>query len=735
MALFTSLELYVYMGSTWVNVSADVVGPVQVNQGRKTPWGPVDPGELAFQLRDLDGRYMPGNAAGPNTLATDMPVQLRLWRGGSSWIRFRGWVKSWAPSFPTTNPKDCRVQVVAVDALGLAAAQDAPSCWEAGARYWASLYSASWDQWVCTVDGEAAQVLPNVSDGPGTRGSLMTRPAAGGVAPLASATAEGLSVPGGIAVNSDPTGAGATLRLQTGGTIQCLQMWLKFPTEVQGAGSTADVLTFRDEYASAVYGFLLLRDNAGVQSLNIQSAGGSTLLSLKTNPNTDQWFLFTMRMDPANNTRSICSLENGLNEYWYGTVSIDIRNFRSVFIGGMGTDVAKFSVAGISTTAHTDASIPTNDGLAANSTGDLANRTNSWSLIAPTGMSSRVGSAWTDRALTGSWHGKSVLEVGQEVAATGRGVLWHRPCDLTSPRFYGRDVCYPATSLATATGEGHQLGGLTASLGSESQPTRVTVSFPGGSRQVIDSAAEAAREGHRSVTLSTLAASDDVAEAIGEDFLARGASGLQVTKVTVDLEGATSDLVAAFFDETSPTAGLYPTQRVTIGVPASHFGVSTMPVHVQGWTEIYDGIGGCRIELDTSPPMANPPTPPPGTNQPYNAVQIGSFPPLALDGVNPQNSGWGGDLGQPGGRGANQLIVYTNSPVTTTATNQWGFEIAVSSAGLITLVNDRATSGSLTGTAVPSGGYVISGHGAMSDRLRAIATVGASVARVYIYRG
>ena len=166
MALFTSLELYVYMGSTWVNVSADVVGPVQVNQGRKTPWGPVDPGELAFQLRDLDGRYMPGNVAGPNTLATDMPVQLRLWRGATSWIRFRGWVKSWAPSFPTTNPQDCRVQVVAVDALGLAAAQDAPSCWEAGARYWANLYSASWDQWVCTVDGEAAQVLPTSQTAP-----------------------------------------------------------------------------------------------------------------------------------------------------------------------------------------------------------------------------------------------------------------------------------------------------------------------------------------------------------------------------------------------------------------------------------------------------------------------------------------------------------------------------------------------------------------------------------------
>lgn len=66
-------------------------------------------------------------------------------------------------------------------------------------------------------------------------------------------------------------------------------------------------------------------------------------------------------------------------------------------------------------------------------------------------------------------------------------------------------------------------------------------------------------------------------------------------------------------------------------------------------------------------------------------------------------------------RGTNQMIMYTYSAaqtsVPTNMSNQWGIEVAVNASGVITAKNDRLQSGSTTGTPIPAGGYVLSGHG------------------------
>lgn len=63
-------------------------------------------------------------------------------------------------------------------------------------------------------------------------------------------------------------------------------------------------------------------------------------------------------------------------------------------------------------------------------------------------------------------------------------------------------------------------------------------------------------------------------------------------------------------------------------------------------------------------------------------------------------------------RGANQLILYTYSTSQTrTPTNQYGIEVAVGANHVITAVNHRLQTGSTAGTTIPSGGYVLSGHG------------------------
>lgn len=64
-------------------------------------------------------------------------------------------------------------------------------------------------------------------------------------------------------------------------------------------------------------------------------------------------------------------------------------------------------------------------------------------------------------------------------------------------------------------------------------------------------------------------------------------------------------------------------------------------------------------------------------------------------------------------RGTSELVRYTRtSEQTITPTNQYGVEVVISLAtNQVVSVNDRLSSGSTTGTTIPAGHYVLSGHG------------------------
>ncbi len=62
-------------------------------------------------------------------------------------------------------------------------------------------------------------------------------------------------------------------------------------------------------------------------------------------------------------------------------------------------------------------------------------------------------------------------------------------------------------------------------------------------------------------------------------------------------------------------------------------------------------------------------------------------------------------------RGVNELVIYTSTQ-TAAPTNQYGVEVTVdATTSMVTSVNNRLESGSDTGTAIPAGSYLLSGHG------------------------
>lgn len=125
----------------------------------------------------------------------------------------------------------------------------------------------------------------------------------------------------------------------------------------------------------------------------------------------------------------------------------------------------------------------------------------------------------------------------------------------------------------------------------------------------------------------------------------------------------------------------------------------------------------------TTPDPGPTPDPTPGTDPTTVKIGTATFP---LAAVNPTATSNPLGADYPGYRGPNQLVEY-KTPVTVTVTNQYGCEVQVNSSNVVTAVNDRQVTGDTTGTSVPSGGYVLSGHGTARSWLLTNAVVSATV--------
>jgi hypothetical protein len=146
------------------------------------------------------------------------------------------------------------------------------------------------------------------------------------------------------------------------------------------------------------------------------------------------------------------------------------------------------------------------------------------------------------------------------------------------------DVVRPATSAASLDIE--QDLDATAAMptlrrAADSRPTRVTISYAGGTTTLIDTAAEANNQPRREVKLDTCA-SDVTGATFAGSYLLQATNGLRITQVAVDLTTSVTNLWATFL-------GLYPTQKVTIsGFDAALIGEATKVVFVQGWQVALD---------------------------------------------------------------------------------------------------------------------------------------------------
>jgi hypothetical protein len=607
---FTALSVSIaFDGSTFVDVSQLLTpDPVTLRFGRATEFDDITPAVASLALWNDDGDLTPDNPDSPHfpNVTEDKQIQIVVRRGARGWRRFIGWIRSIEPEFPTNYTAGSKVRITAVDDMGLLARFPLITLWATAARFYASVTGDRWDAFRVAGDGASTADFDNITDFPGPKSVATVVAATNQRGTISFGTAEGLALEGSASLAPASNASGAVIRVDLAGPMRALQFWMKLPSEVQTAGGTPqlDLVVFRDA-KNANLGSIRLTNNVGQQDIGWFNAAGTFVTQLAFSTAENRWVRVTFQEDSANTTFTDIFYDGGglIGGGSVNNAGMSMTKVSTIWFGGLGGLVPKVEYSGILVLGARDPLIPAAYGQIAGDVGDQLLSLSWLNTLLPRSIISPFPAAQLAvQVKTGIWHDRNAVEVLQEIMRSSSGIFFARPRD-SNMAVVPPDALYPAEPVLTIDAELDLLGAPSLRRAVDTRPTRVTVSHPQGSVTVIDEAAEVAASGQvRGLSTSTVCSRVEDAAAVGQAILERGGLGLRISRLVLDLESAAGqDPVPALFEDTTPLGGLFPTQRLRLLVPASHFGAASKDVHVQGWTEIYDPVAGCRIEADLSP--------------------------------------------------------------------------------------------------------------------------------------
>jgi hypothetical protein len=571
-----------FTASVWTDVTTYVSAEskVGVRAGRTTEFDDVGPSTCTLVLRNDDGRFTPDSAGSPYypDVIEGRRIRVTVTESAVDYPLFTGSILSWEPNYAGGMLSNGTVTVTANDALATLALHTFDSRWVEETRAlartaatWADVYvlkgdasTAAWDNVGITTGGDygTATIVPRTTAAGeisyGTPASLTLESGAG----FKPATAHGL-----------------VASLVPAAAPQVVSFWVQVPTDA--SQGSLRILTLRD--GSGEYGSIRLRYNGSVQTLSVHSTSNTPLSTLVTDVADGAWRLVTFTASAGSTVVTVTGADGTAVSY---TAAFDLTGATSLVLGGERADGSQAfcptcTVAGLSIAGDTSV-VPAYTVALAGSTYLHTALFTSYQSYVP---------ELTTWATTGGevrtvgepvWAGQTALAVLQTLARTINGVAYVDGSGNVT--LAAADVVRPATSAASLDIE--QDLDATAAMptlrrAADSRPTRVTISYAGGTTTLIDTAAEANNQPRREVKLDTCA-SDVTGATFAGSYLLQATNGLRITQVAVDLTTSVTNLWATFL-------GLYPTQKVTIsGFDAALIGEATKVVFVQGWQVALD---------------------------------------------------------------------------------------------------------------------------------------------------
>lgn len=590
-----------FTAGVWEDVTAYLAfeaSPVTIRQGRPTELDDPGPAVLTFALRNDTGEWMPDNVLSPRygLWRKGIRVRWKVVKSAVTYTRFTGWVTVIAPDFPGSSTNSAVVSVTAIDALGKLQQRVMRSnftevnLWRARTDGGGiDIYEASG-----TTTGQIA-LMSNYSPDPGA-GNPQTDYAASDPA-LTFRSDNDLSC-GGV-VDASGTQTGKTIVEIQANALQ-IKVHIKGPDRlVDGATSRYFCTSLMDTAASS-HAHLVVQQNAGNNGLYLRNGADTTNLGLLGNMPLGSWCEVVTYARTDNPARSDWWLiySDGSATSLLDT-AVDIRQVGYLWFPGQITPSLACSWGGVAALG-TRTPINPEEALVGAVNGTVSTRLTMLRQACDQLPITLVkAGTLTTPALTGAWSGRTALDVAQEMVRTASGMVWARPWD-GAVCAVGRNLLYPASPVATIDTDGDCVGSPRLLDGAEAKPTRIDVQWPAATATLTDTVAEADGES-RTRRITTVSSTSADAASVGVDLFSRIASGgTRVSQVEVDLTSGAVDHTAALFSQTGTLGGLYPSQRVRLGVPASHFGQSTVDAYVRGWTETYSP-NGSTVRIDTDP--------------------------------------------------------------------------------------------------------------------------------------
>jgi hypothetical protein len=607
-SLFSGSVLECYLNGAWVDMTSRVIGTVTISQGRPTKYDPIGPGALTVTLANYDGALMPDNTGSTYYpyFVEEIQIRWKVIKSAVTYTRFWGWMKAIIPSFPSSFTVGAVVDITAVDNLGICAGVQLYSSWLHTIKYNSELVSARWDGFVMNnTDGSAVAYLNNVTNSAGTKARATVVTNTNNVGELTFGDAAGLSIEGSAIFNPAESRLASIIKVDTTNSIRGVNFWVKFPGSVQTSAGSAqrDIISFYNGSGTALARLRIsFNGGTGKDDLVWQTPANVTVSTVYSNVSENRWMLVNVETLTATPTTTRAGCDASTGDY----AGFDLRNVRVLWFGGEGNVVPQMEIAGIALSgSEAGISYARVQGLTAGAGGPMTSRIAGMDLALPISLATLGGGDYTTQTLTGNWHNRPATEVMQEQMRTCAGFYWARSYDSVVTAVPG-NLTYPAASLLTVDCEGDLGEPPELDRSVDIRPTRIVSVYPAGQATVVDVAAETVANGQRrEIQLTSLATTYTEAETLATNEMAKHSLGTRISRLVIDLESAVTDHTATLFNSTG-LGGLYPTQRLTVTVPTSHFGVATKDVHVEGWVETYDGTAGCFLALDCSPAYTAP---------------------------------------------------------------------------------------------------------------------------------
>jgi len=581
-----------FTAGVWTDVTTDARGPVTVHRGRATEFDTLQPGSMNFTLENIPNSsgippYTPNNPLGPYwpNVVENKRVRQTLTKSAVDYVPFIGWITKLQPQL-AGELNTAAVQVACTDLLGVYANRPLKSDYAEQALVDNDTLGV--DLFLFDDGNSSTTVLANTGNAGDVPATVIPGPIGSS---YSFGAPQGINMDGGFA--GTPVIAGGTGTSFSSGPVveftytgaQSIEFWVTSTAPTDGTYYLLDSLAL---------GVLVGMSVSGTDLVFIFGPGPVITTTVVANDGLPHHIRLIKNGSNWDCYIDDVSFGHGAGIAW--TSGQVLGHLGGYYYSGYpqaqycppSTTFAGLAVQYDVTTSHRPYALQ-------NQLVGAQERFLELTSYSPLTPSTTVQGSDDRLVIRTSTVGSNILAELDKLVTTIQGSLSIEG-STGVPTLRLPDAARPTTVAFTVTLESDDdaPAGLSLGRGIDIIPTRVSVSAPTVTVNVINTAAETAGAPVKATSVTSASANADQAGGLANALLVISPN-LRLEGLGVDLMTAQNDLYATVFG-----AVLVGSRVRVANVPSGYFGVSYIDEYVQGYT-LTVGVDQCGVFLDATP--------------------------------------------------------------------------------------------------------------------------------------